>query len=661
MLQASSKVKGITIEIGADTTSFGYAMKQIKQEASLVAKDMRSVDEAMKLDPNNVEKAADKLKLLREAADNATKKVDTIKKAIEQLNKEYADKSSAEYTKQLDFLTRSLESASREQEIANARLKDFENNAREAQVSAESFASFLEANLTSSVILGGLRAIADLAKSIASELLNAAKALAEFSKEAVSSAAEYQDAIGYSETVFGDASDASLQWAKDNSLALRISRKELTQYMNTLGQLLHTQGIDENTSLTMVENLMSLAADIRAATGKSTDEILPIMQRGFTTSVKNFRQFGVVMTEAQVKAYALANGMGTATENEEELAIATAELEKAQADAAVAMALHTEESDEFAKAEEALTAAEEKYNEAFEKANVTLTNADIITARYLLLLENLENIIGQNEHESELFNSQLALTKTQFTNLKDEIGMKLLPVFTDLITKFNEFLQSDAGQAILKRIVDQFEQWAATISEMMDDGRLTTFLNDLIDELPTIAGYIGDLVTKLLELIPKVADIADQFIAAKNQSEGFRSKLSEILDLFKLDGWDLIKYIINPTGILSGGTSLFTKGIFGGLSNLFDSNAQGGPVSAGQLLRVNDDAGHRTEMFVPSVPGTILNGNQVDKIINNNNNSRTVGDVNIYMTSTGANASAIADQIGFEVQKRLRMSGANLY
>lgn len=661
MLQASSKVKGITIEIGADTTSFGYAMKQIKQEASLVAKDMRSVDEAMKLDPNNVEKAADKLKLLREAADNATKKVDTIKKAIEQLNKEYADKSSAEYTKQLDFLTRSLESASREQEIANARLKDFENNAREAQVSAESFASFLEANLTSSVILGGLRAIADLAKSIASELLNAAKALAEFSKEAVSSAAEYQDAIGYSETVFGDASDASLQWAKDNSLALRISRKELTQYMNTLGQLLHTQGIDENTSLTMVENLMSLAADIRAATGKSTDEILPIMQRGFTTSVKNFRQFGVVMTEAQVKAYALANGMGTATENEEELAIATAELEKAQADAAVAMALHTEESDEFAKAEEALTAAEEKYNEAFEKANVTLTNADIITARYLLLLENLENIIGQNEHESELFNSQLALTKTQFTNLKDEIGMKLLPVFTDLITKFNEFLQSDAGQAILKRIVDQFEQWAATISEMMDDGRLTTFLNDLIDELPTIAGYIGDLVTKLLELIPKVADIADQFIAAKNQSEGFRSKLSEILDLFKLDEWDLIKYIINPTGILSGGTSLFTKGIFGGLSNLFDSNAQGGPVSAGQLLRVNDDAGHRTEMFVPSVPGTILNGNQVDKIINNNNNSRTVGDVNIYMTSTGANASAIADQIGFEVQKRLRMSGANLY
>ena len=77
-LQASSKVKGITIEIGADTTSFGYAMKQIRQEASLVSKDLKTVDSALKLDPTNLGKAADKLKLLREAADNATTKVETI-------------------------------------------------------------------------------------------------------------------------------------------------------------------------------------------------------------------------------------------------------------------------------------------------------------------------------------------------------------------------------------------------------------------------------------------------------------------------------------------------------------------------------------------------------------------------------------------------------
>lgn len=659
-LQASSKVKGITIEIGADTTSFGYAMKQIRQEASLVAKDLKNVDSAMKLDPNNLEKAADKLKLLREAADNATKKVETIKKAIEQLNKEYADKSTAEYTKQMDFLTRSLESANREQEIANARLKDFETNAKQAEISAQSFADFLGANLTSSAILGGLRAIADLAKSIARELLNATKALVNFSKEATLSAAEYEDAIGYSETVFGDVSGKALDWAEENSEALRISKKTLTQYMNTLGQVFHSQGIGEMQALQMTSSLMSLAADIRAATGKSTDDILPIMMRGFTTSVKNFRQFGVIMTDAEVKAYALANGLVKVNVNEKELAEATEYLAFAQEKAQMAMDQYTEDSDEFRLAEEALIEAENAYNALLDANGAELDANAIITARFMVLLEKLSNIIGQNEKESGLFNSQLALTKTQFENMRDEIGLKLLPIFTTLLTKFNEFLKSDAGQEILKKIVEQFEKWAKTISEMMSDGRLETFLNDLVEKLPEIATFIGNVVTKVLELIPQVSELGSKFMEGVNQVESFRAKIREVLNLFDLSEWDLIKYIVNPNGVLSTGNSFVTKGLIGGIGNLF-GKAQGGPVSAGQLLRVNDDAGHRTEMFVPSVPGTILNGNQVDKIINNTNNSRTVGDVNIYLTTTGVNASAIADEIGSEVQRRLRMSGAYLY
>ena len=42
-LQASSKVKGITIEIGADTSKFGYEMNQIKKEAQLITKDMKAL------------------------------------------------------------------------------------------------------------------------------------------------------------------------------------------------------------------------------------------------------------------------------------------------------------------------------------------------------------------------------------------------------------------------------------------------------------------------------------------------------------------------------------------------------------------------------------------------------------------------------------------
>ena len=99
-------------------------------------------------------------------------------------------------------------------------------------------------------------------------------------------------------------------------------------------------------------------------------------------------------------------------------------------------------------------------------------------------------------------------------------------------------------------------------------------------------------------------------------------------------------------------------GIGKGLFNNLPGNALGGPAAAGQLLRVNDDAGRRTEMFVPSVPGTILSGDKTDKIMNNYNNQRTMGDMVVNVYSYGTNAVAIADEIGVEVNRKLRMSGA---
>lgn len=631
-LQASSKVKGITIEIGADTTSFGYAMKQIRQEASLVAKDLKNVDSAMKLDPNNIEKAADKLKLLREAADNATKKVDAIKKAIEQLNKEYADKSSEEYKKQLDFLTRSLESASREQQVANARLKDFETNARNAEDASISLGNIIKGNLISTVITKGFEKLVDLAKTLARELIRAGKELWNFSKESVSIAAQYEDALGYAEQLFGSQSTSLVQWVKDSSTSLRIPISDLQVYANNLGTAFNALGLKRSDAIQFTEDILSLSADIRAATGKDIEEINSALSRGFTSSLRNFRQFGLYISEADVKVQAIKDGVVEFAGDQDELTAAILRSTLATADFEKAMDLYEEGTEEYTAAEEAAQVATDALNALLGDQEVSLTSAERATALYNLVMEKFGFLVGQNERESGLYNSQIAELKTNFSNLKLEIGQELLPVFTDLLKKFNEFLKTDEGQEIMRKIVDVFKQWADTISAMMDDGRMTAFVDKLIDALPKIIDGVGVLVQKLIELAPKAAEVA-----------------SDVMTI--TTGWD--KAFTASDG---------SKWDFGSNFASFGApHALGGPVSAGQLLRVNDDAGHRTEMFVPSVPGTILNGNQVDKIINNTNNSRTVGDVNIYLTTTGVNASAIADEIGSEVQRRLRMSGAYLY
>ena len=94
------------------------------------------------------------------------------------------------------------------------------------------------------------------------------------------------------------------------------------------------------------------------------------------------------------------------------------------------------------------------------------------------------------------------------------------------------------------------------------------------------------------------------------------------------------------------------------LNRKFDGRDQGGPVSAGRIYQVNDDAARRKEMFIPYTNGYILNGNDTERVINNNtNNSRTFGDTIINVNSYGTNAAAIADEIGAAVNQRLRMAG----
>ena len=90
------------------------------------------------------------------------------------------------------------------------------------------------------------------------------------------------------------------------------------------------------------------------------------------------------------------------------------------------------------------------------------------------------------------------------------------------------------------------------------------------------------------------------------------------------------------------------------------SEASGGPVKRNRLYQVNDDAGRRTEWFIPAQDGYILNGNQTDRIMNSVNNSRTVGDVNIYVQSYGMNVAEVADELGAAMNRKLRMSGAIL-
>lgn len=110
---ASTKVRGITIELGADTSGLSKALKGINTEIGKTQKDLKDVERLLKLDPTNTELLAQKQKLLSDRVEETKTKIDALKQAQASI-----DISTEEGQRQYDALTREIISC--ENELRNA-------------------------------------------------------------------------------------------------------------------------------------------------------------------------------------------------------------------------------------------------------------------------------------------------------------------------------------------------------------------------------------------------------------------------------------------------------------------------------------------------------------------------------------------------------------
>ncbi len=82
----ANRIKGITVEIGGDTTKLQTALKGVNGQIKSTQQQLKDVDKLLKLDPGNTELLAQKHKLLAEAVGETKEKLATLKTAAEQAN-----------------------------------------------------------------------------------------------------------------------------------------------------------------------------------------------------------------------------------------------------------------------------------------------------------------------------------------------------------------------------------------------------------------------------------------------------------------------------------------------------------------------------------------------------------------------------------------------
>lgn len=171
----ANKIKGITIEIGGDTTGLDKALRGVNSEIKNTQNDLKEVEKSLKLDPANIELLEQKQRLLGEAVKATTEKLDTLKEAQAQAAEQLARGDIGQ--EQYDALTREIVNTEAALKRATEEAKSF--NAEAQQMSAKLGAVSTAAGKVSKATKGLSTAAAGVVAGIGALAVNSAKSADE--------------------------------------------------------------------------------------------------------------------------------------------------------------------------------------------------------------------------------------------------------------------------------------------------------------------------------------------------------------------------------------------------------------------------------------------------------------------------------------------------
>ena len=129
---AGTKIRGITIELGADTSGLTKALKSVNTEIGQTQKGLKDVERLLKLDPKNTELLEQKQRLLGERIDQTKTKLQALEEAQKQVGEELQKTGKGQ--EQYDALTREIASCTLE-------LQTLEKQASKSQQALEKIAA----------------------------------------------------------------------------------------------------------------------------------------------------------------------------------------------------------------------------------------------------------------------------------------------------------------------------------------------------------------------------------------------------------------------------------------------------------------------------------------------------------------------------------------
>ena len=286
---AGNRIRGITVEIGGDTTKLQTALKGVNSEIRNTQSQLRDVEKLLKLDPGNTELIAQKHRLLAQAVSETREKLETLKTAQQQADE--ALRNGMISQDQYDALQREIIETEQE-------LRRLEQQAEQSATALQKIGATGEK----------LQAVGDKVSGVGQKLLPVTGVVTGLGTAAVKTAADFDSAMSRVAAVSGATGsdfDKLRDKAREMGAKTKFSATEAADAMNYMAMA----GWKTEDMLSGIEGVMYLAA----ASGEdlaTTSDIVTDALTAFGLTAGDSGHFADVLAAASSNANTNVSMMG---------------------------------------------------------------------------------------------------------------------------------------------------------------------------------------------------------------------------------------------------------------------------------------------------------------------------------------------------------------
>jgi len=347
----------------------------------------------------------------------------------------------------------------------------------------------------------GLDQAAQKAQKIGTKLKSVGKDMSTFltlpilaaGGAAIKMASDFEESANKVEVAFGGASNIVKDFAKTTLTSFGIAEGSALDMAALFGDMATSMGISQGAAANMSTQLVGLAGDLASFKNIRLDVAETALKSIFTGETESLKNLGIVMTQANLEAFALEQGM--------------------------------------------------------TKNLKAMSEAEKVQLRYNYVLSKTVNAQGDFERTGGGAANQMRIFQESLKQLGQEFGENILPLFTGVITKVNKAVQAFGN--LSERTQNIIIGVAALVAGI---GPLLVVLGTLGTIMPQIATAFALITSPISLTIAGIAGLSAAIIYLIGNWEAVTDRITDI-NWWKNALIDMVQFFLdyNPIELLITG------------------------------------------------------------------------------------------------------------